>query len=220
MRREGTDKPRPISETLKVEVVAIRLLHADEENVRVHPDRNLAAIAASLKKFGQQAPVVFVRRGRRRVVIKGTGLLMAAKRLGWKDIVAVESTLTGNDATAFAIADNRTTDLSTFDEPLLAAQLQELDEVEYDIEVTGFTDDQLTEMLDELESAGEPIGDDTPATGERKRGERTAAIVIGHLKFEMPRGRFDQWMAAIEAKVGDDMDRVVREIKKRLKIVD
>ena len=197
----------------------ITQLHADPDNARRHPDRNIEAIMASLAKFGQQAPAVFVLRKGKKIIIKGNGLLAAAKSLGWTRLAAVRSGLAEQDAKAYAIADNRTTDLSEFDEELLAAQLAELDEADYDLAAVGFTD---AEMQDLLKDAGlYDGGDGEEGEGEggtRKRGERIALVIVGHLKFELPRVEFDRWLAAVEAKVGNDPDRVVREIKRRLKL--
>jgi len=212
MQPNGTDK----AAMARIEEVAVGKLAEDPANVRVHGERNIEAIAASLKRFGQQAPVVYIRRGRKRLVIKGNGVLAAARRLGWTHLAAVESALEGADATAFAIADNRTTDLSEFDAALVAAQLQDLEESEYDFEVTGFCDEELQDLLDEIEA-----DDDRAIAADRagrKRGERTTLIVIGHLKFEVPRSAFDRWISAIEQKIGNDPDKVVKEIKRRLKL--
>ena len=140
-----------ISPALLGLAVPIGSLHADADNARRHPKRNLDAIAASLKKFGQQAPAVYVLRGRRKVVIKGNGLLAAARKLKWKHLAAVESGLAGHDATAYAIADNRTTDLSDFDEALLATQLAELNDADFDLKAAGFTDAELAELLKDAE---------------------------------------------------------------------
>jgi len=206
-----------ISETLRPLAMTLGRLHADDRNVRVHDERNLAAIAASLRRFGQQAPAVFAVRGRRRVVIKGNGLLAAARSLGWTHLAAVESGLAAEEATAFAIADNRTSDLSSFDAELLAAQLQELEEAEFDIEAAGFTDEELQGLLDDLEGGGEA----PPAAAEgegRARGERVALILVGHLRFEVARAAFERWLGGLEGKVGADPDRLVSEIKRRLKL--
>jgi len=54
--------------------------------------------------------------------------------------------------------------------------------------------------------------------GARKRGERTALVVVGHLKFELPRAAFDRWLGTVENKVGNDPDRLVAEIKRRLRM--
>jgi ParB-like chromosome segregation protein Spo0J len=160
--------------------VEIESLTHDPGNVRRHGERNLAAITESLRQFGQQAPVLFVRRGRQLVVIKGNGMLQAARALGWKRIAAVESHLAGADATAFAIADNRTTDLSDFDEALLAAQLQELEEAEYDIAAAGFSDEELQKLVDSVDDPrGRLVGDDAPGPSVE-----LAYVVIAHCPDE------------------------------------
>jgi len=136
-----------ISEPLRALAVPIGSLRADDRNVRLHDERNLAAIAASLQRFGQQAPVVYRLRAGRKCVLKGNGILAAARSLGWKHVAAVRSGLPATEARAFAIADNRSGDLSHFDEALLAAQLAELAESDVDIEAMGFTTDELQELL-------------------------------------------------------------------------
>ncbi len=205
-----------ITPRLRPLAVAIHTLTSDPGNVRRHGDRNLAAIAASLTKFGQQAPCVYVVRGDRHIVIKGNGLLAAARSLKWTHLAAVESDLAGHDITAYAIADNRTTDLSEFDLEGLAAQIQELEQEDFDLATLGFNEEEMTELLRSVEdsrpAAGD--GDGTP----RKRGERTALFLAGHLKFEIPRAAFDRWLTSVEAKVGNDPDKIVREIKRRLRL--
>jgi len=208
---------RPIPPALAELSVPIGQLHADPDNARRHPDRNIEAIMASLAKFGQQAPAVFVLRKGKKIIIKGNGLLAAAKALGWTRLAAVRSGLAEQDAKAYAIADNRTTDLSDFDEELLAAQLAELDEADYDLASIGYTDAEFQELFKDATGEGEGDGEGNGGeTASRKRGERTALVIVGHLKFELPRVEFDRWLAAVEAKVGNDPDRVVREIKRRL----
>jgi len=214
-KRPRRDAPR-ISPALARLVMPIRSLWNDETNVRRHPERNIEAIKASLRAFGQQAPVIYVIRGGRRVVIKGNGVLAAARALGWKRLAALPSRLAGQDARAFAIADNRTTDLSGFDEGLLAAQLQELEETEFDVSAAGFNEDELQELLDRVEEPpGRPIGG---GAASRHRAERRTLFVAGHLTFEVPRRQFERWLSGLEAKVGEDPDRLVAEIKRRLAI--
>lgn len=109
---------------LAVRTVAISELHEDPANLRRHDEKNLAAIKASLARFGQQKPIV-VDKGN--VVRAGNGTLAAAKLLGWETISIVESSLSDVDLAAFSIADNRTSDLSDFDEPELARFLEKLE---------------------------------------------------------------------------------------------
>lgn len=206
-----------ISEPLRAMAVAISSLAADKNNVRRHPHRNIEAIKAGLEQFGQQAPVVYVIRNRIKTVIKGNGVLQAAKAIGWKYLAAVSSKLKGNDAKAYAIADNRTNDLSDFDDELLAARLQELEDAEFDIEAAGFTDDELQNMVDEIDGPEDRPG--RAAAGDRKKGPHVMRFVCGGFTFDVPRQQYDAWLSTIESKTGTtDADQVIKEITRRLKL--
>jgi len=133
---------------VNVESLPIAELHSDPVNARVHPDPNLKAIAASLARFGQQKPIVV---DTKNVIRAGNGLVEAAHTLGWQTIQAVRSELQGTEATAFAIADNRTAELARWDEEILAKTLGALQAENFPTEAVGFTDEEITELLDRLE---------------------------------------------------------------------
>ena len=97
---------------MKTERVPIDSVSLDPANVRRHGERNLATIKASLSRFGQQKPIVVDGDG---IVRAGNGTWTAAKALGWKEITVVRTTLKGAEATAYAIADNRTGELAEWD---------------------------------------------------------------------------------------------------------
>ena len=130
---------------LNVESIAIDSVSQDPANVRKHDERNMESIIASLRRFGQQTPIVIDAKG---IVRKGNGTLQAAKQLGWTTIDAVTTELSGAEATAYAIADNRTSELSEWDVPALALQLEELQlempELALD---TGFNADEIKTMI-------------------------------------------------------------------------
>jgi len=119
-------------------------LHNDPANVRKHGEQNLAAIKASLARFGQQKPIVVNQDG---VVIAGNGTLMAARALGWQTIKAVRTNLAGSEATAFAIADNRTAELAEWDDAALQQQLAAIaiDDEEL-LAATGFDEKELVKL--------------------------------------------------------------------------
>jgi len=98
-------------------------LTPDPQNARTHDAENLAAITGSLKAFGQQKPIVVDLRG---VVLAGNGTLAAARSLGWTEVDVVETDLSGAAAVAYAIADNRTGELSQWDYQALALTLEQL----------------------------------------------------------------------------------------------
>ncbi len=224
-KRKKTSPVKPdlshIAQGLRSLAVPIATLRADPDNARLHDDRNLASIVASLQRFGQQAPVVYTTApGRKtRTVRKGNGVLAAARQLGWTHLAAVASDLAGKEAKAFAPADNRAGDFRQFDPALLVAQLQELEEAEINLDAMGFDDDELDALLELVE---EPPGRVVPAAGDpspRKRGARMMGFVCGQFHFEVPRETYDAWLADIEAKVSSDPDRIVRELKRRLKLL-
>lgn len=108
--------------SMHLERVALDALREDPANVRRHNPRNLAAIRGSLQRFGQRGRAVVAKRDG--TVIAGNGLLAAAHELGWSHVdVHYADDLEGEEARAFAIADNRAGELSFFDEAQLAEQL-------------------------------------------------------------------------------------------------
>jgi ParB family chromosome partitioning protein len=100
---------------MKLTTTKIAELSLDPSNVRKHSRRNLDAIKASLRKFGQQKPIVVDAKG---IVLAGNGTLTAAQELGWTEIQIVRTDLAGVEATAFAIADNRTAELAEWEDSL------------------------------------------------------------------------------------------------------
>jgi ParB-like chromosome segregation protein Spo0J len=136
-----------IAEPLRPLAVPIESLSLDPANVRKHDERNLGAIAASLSRWGQRFPIVVQRQGM--VVRAGNGRLVAAKSLGWKHIAAVVVDESSVEATAFAIADNRTAELAEWDNEGLAALLQSMDKDMQ--EVAGFNAGDLDALLAEMD---------------------------------------------------------------------
>ncbi|HOQ87814.1 MAG TPA: ParB/Srx family N-terminal domain-containing protein [Phycisphaerae bacterium] len=136
---------------MKSEIVPISSLSTDPANVRKHGQRNLDAIKASLKRFGQQKPIVVDANG---VVVAGNGTLEAARSLGWDEIAIVRTSLTGAEATAFAIADNRTAELAEWDDEALAETLATLD----DFESIGFDAAEVDDLVSMVSGASASDG--------------------------------------------------------------
>jgi ParB-like chromosome segregation protein Spo0J len=133
-------------------------LSQDPANARKHNERNLESIVASLRRFGQQTPIVI---DSSNVVRKGNGTIEAAKRLGWDTINCVVTDLKSSDAISYAIADNRTAELAEWDDDILAAQLNGLlaDDAELLVDA-GFTEAELQSLMDRLQiNEGEQDGE-------------------------------------------------------------
>ena len=131
---------------MKIETIAVADLSLDPSNVRKHSRRNLDAIKASLRKFGQQKPIVVDAKG---IVLAGNGTLTAAKELGWTEIQATRTDLAGVEATAFAIADNRTAELAEWDDSLTDV-LKSLSEEGFDLSDIGFAADDIKDIEEKI----------------------------------------------------------------------
>ena len=128
---------------MEIEKVAVANLSFDPSNARKHDEKNLEAIKGSLRKFGQRKPIVV----RNDVVIAGNGTLQAALALGWAEIEVVRADdMTNTEATAYALADNRTSELATWDNDVLGKQLSALFEDGFEIGDFGF---DLTSLFDQ-----------------------------------------------------------------------
>ena len=149
----------------------------DPANVRKHDKRNIDAIKASLQRFGQQKPIVIDSKG---IVIAGNGTLSAAKELGWKDISVVETKLEGVDATAYAVADNRTAELAVWDEDALAQTLASL-QVDDSIDeiVTGFSEQEIKDMIDSSVGMDDIEEDEVPEVPEEAITQKGDLWLLG-----------------------------------------
>ena len=147
-------------DSLQIVKRSVKDLSNDPANARKHDDKNIGAIVASLRRFGQQKPIVI---DSNNVVRAGNGTLQAAMTLGWESIDCVVTSLKGSDAVAYAIADNRTAELAEWDNDVLAAQLNGLlaDDVEL-ANAAGFTAEEIEAMLDDLGDEREIIEDEVP----------------------------------------------------------
>lgn len=151
---------------LTVTTVAIDSLVLDPNNARKHGRRNLDAIRDSLAQFGQRRPLVVRSDG---VVIAGNGTLEAARSLGWADITVttVPDEWTADQARAYAIADNRTAELATWDDVVLADTLADLNANGWDVNGLGF--DGLPAI--EIGDADDRLPTDLPAEPIAKPGD-------------------------------------------------
>jgi DNA modification methylase len=138
--------------TLQVELWPIDRLLPYAANARTHPDDQVAQIAGSIAEFGFNVPCLVDDRG---VLIAGHGRIVAAKRLGLKQVPVIRlGHLTDAQARAFRLADNRIALNAGWDEAMLAAELDRLKEDGVDLDLLGFAEDELDRLLDGLGQGG------------------------------------------------------------------
>lgn len=152
-----------IAPDLRALAVEAASIFPDPDNVRLHGRRNLEAIRASLSQFGQQRPVIVDGDGR---ILAGNGVWLAAQELGWRHLAAARTNLGGPEARTFALADNRTAELSEWSDAQLAAELDGLLKIDPRLaSATGFDDSEINALLAALSppaSAGGIVEIDIP----------------------------------------------------------
>jgi len=131
----------------------------DIDSVEAHPKNvrqgDIGAISESLKAHGQYRPIVVDRRTSR--ILAGNHTWKAAKALGWQQINAgFIETKDDDEALRILLADNRTTDLASYDDAELANLLKDLAETDDGLIGTAFDGDALDQLLMDLEQ--EPFG--------------------------------------------------------------
>jgi ParB-like chromosome segregation protein Spo0J len=148
-----------------VERVNLDSLTTDPVNAR---KGNIAAIAASLKEFGQHRPLVVQKSSMR--IISGNHTFQAAATLGWEEIDVVLVDDDDTKAVRRAIADNATTDRATWDDEMLRDLLATVGE-----DVPG-VDQTTLDRLAKMEPGEEPDEPIYPVTA--KPGENYTYVVV------------------------------------------
>lgn len=215
---------------MDIESVRITDLVSDPNNARKHDEKNLEAIKGSLTQFGQRKPIVV----QGNVVIAGNGTLEAAKRLGWDeiDIVQVPEDWTKDQAKAFALADNRTAELASWDEMVLAAQVIELKEAGFEVAEFGFEaiepevdpntvkEDEVPEEAVTRSAVGDLwklgnhrliVGDSSdPLLVEKLLDGKKADLVFTDPPYRMNLGDgSDQWVGKAAIKVSESIKDII-----------
>jgi hypothetical protein len=160
-----------IVEGLRVNAVLCSSLQFDPANTRIHDEANLSAIKGSLRTFGQVAPLVV--RTSNRVVAIGNGRLAAALALGWTHIAAIFKDMDAATAAALSIADNRSSELASWDEDALNKMLASL---------PSTLDADLDRMLADLRAEHGPIV--LPAPGDGGDDFDVAAAAAGPCRVQ------------------------------------
>jgi DNA modification methylase len=128
-------------------------------------DHAVAAVAVSIKEFGFRQPLVLDKDG---VIVVGSTRHKAALQLGLESVpVHVAVGLTAAQLKAYRIADNKTAELADWDDSLLVQELAELQKMDVDLDMVGFSADELQELFQAEVAPGLTDPDDVPAPPEK-----------------------------------------------------
>jgi DNA modification methylase len=128
----------------KIEKWNIDKLIPYAKNSRTHSEAQVAQIAASMKEWGWTNPILVDEVGQ---IIAGHGRVLAARKLGVKEIpVMIAEGWSDTKKKAYVIADNKLALNAGWDAELLRLEIEELKEVDFDINLLGFSDEELADM--------------------------------------------------------------------------
>ena len=130
---------------MKIENWPLDRLKPYENNPRQNQDA-VPAVVASIREFGFKVPIIADRDG---VIVAGHTRYLAAKELGMETVpVIVADDLTPAQIQGFRIADNKTAEIADWDYDLLPIELAALQDQHFDLDLIGFSSDELADLLD------------------------------------------------------------------------
>lgn len=161
---------------MQIKEVAVEKLIPYANNSRTHDDKQVAQLAASIKEFGFRNPILTDGFG----IIAGHGRLMAAKKLGLKQVPTIDcSDLTEAQKKAYIIADNKLALNAGWDSVMLTAELKELEELGFDLDVLGFDDKEINKLLAPETTEGLVDEDDVPEMPPEPRTKLGDIYILG-----------------------------------------
>ncbi len=179
-------------------------------NARTHSEEQIAQIAASIEEFGFTNPILA---DGDRVIIAGHGRLLAAQRLGLEKVPVITlDHLTDAQRRALVIADNKIAENAGWDEETLRLEIEALQELEFDLDLIGFSDEELDGLLGGLD--GGPEGaidgeDDVPETPDNPVSQPGDLWILGNHR-----------LLCGSSTVATDVERLLGTVKPLLMVTD
>ncbi len=145
---------------LNVQHIAVERLIPYAQNARTHSEEQIAQIASSITEFGFVNPILV---GEDDVIIAGHGRLIAAQKLNMKEVPVIYlKHLNETQRKALVIADNKIAENAGWDEELLKVELKELLANDFDVNLLGFSNTELDDLLHGFEESEEIRSEEIP----------------------------------------------------------
>jgi DNA modification methylase len=176
-----------------------------DKNPRVISDQAVTKVAMSLREYGFQQPIVVDKDG---IIIAGHTRLRAAKSLGLKKVPVVVADLPEEKARAYRLADNRTNQEASWDDDILAEELDVLKDLGFDLSLTGFDVDEIGELLAEA-TEGLTDPDETPEPPVNPVTQLGDVWVLGRHRI-----------ICGDSTKAEDVERVLAGVKPHLMVTD
>ena len=162
---------------MQIKEVAVDKLIPYAKNSRTHSPEQVAQIAASIKEFGFRNPILVDGVG----IIAGHGRLMAAQKLNLDKVPTIDcSDMTESQKKAYIIADNKLAMNAGWDMDFLKLELQDLEDADFDLTLTGFDDKELDQLLAPEIEEGLTDEDAVPEAPEEPKTKLGDIYILGN----------------------------------------
>ena len=156
---------------LKIEYRKVSELLPYARNARTHSDEQVSQLAASIKEFGFNNPVAIDADG---MILCGHGRVMAAQKLHMAEVPTVcLSHLSDTQVKAYILADNKLALNAGWDNDMLKVELEDLKDLDFDLNLTGFSDEELKDILveDPTEAHEDNFDGEPPEVAKSQLGD-------------------------------------------------
>jgi site-specific DNA-methyltransferase (adenine-specific) len=150
---------------MQIEQIGVDTLIPFAKNSRTHDDAQVAQIAASIREFGFTNPVLV---DETNGIIAGHGRVLAARKLNLEQVPSIRlAYLSESQKRAYVIADNKLALNAGWDNEMLALELADLQNMNFDFDLTGFTADEIAALMPEQLEPGLTDEDAVPEVPEQ-----------------------------------------------------
>jgi len=130
---------------MEIKQLKISELKPYSRNPKTHPDKQIEKIANSIKEFGFNVPILIDKNNE---IIAGHGRYLASQKLGLTEVPVIKiESLTPAQIKAYRITDNKLTE-SEWEYDFLNKELSDLKDLNFNINITGFDDNELSKLFD------------------------------------------------------------------------
>lgn len=175
-------------------------------------DREYQKIKRSIEEFGYVEPIIYnVTTG---TVVGGHQRLKVLKELGYTDIAVVEIEETPEREKALNLALNKIE--GEWDMAALKDLLQDLDTGSIEMDLTGFDDWEIEQLMTQYHVEDDPFEDDDFSEEDIEKAD--TMVVIGEYRIKVARAVYDSWLNRMRMDVGFDKESIEKEIMARLQL--
>lgn len=162
---------------LKIEYRKVSELLPYARNARTHSDAQVSQLAASIKEFGFNNPVAIDADG---MILCGHGRVMAAQKLGLTEVPTVcLSHLSATQKKAYILADNKLALNAGWDNDMLKVELEDLKFSNFDLDLVGFSTEELDEIMNQEEEPEVEDDDYTVAVPQEPKAKLGEIYILG-----------------------------------------